>query len=175
MMMAITTHFQRAVIFRTAFYLEGAERVVIGSVKLPVLFSLTPLICSFIQWTTPNLFLVSLIHHAGDVCSLTLSSHLSLSPWVHKSAVTSGWRNNSHLQPDTGVYLCVLSRPVAVWLLSGPHACSRVWSMQPDCLYFWHTLIGKQSQTQICSTTEKDPSKYLFLVSRVCRTWPQGQ
>lgn len=81
MMMAITTHNQRRAISRAdAFYLEGAERVVTGSVKLPVLFFfLTPLICSFIQWTTPNLFLVSLIHHAGYVVSLSFPSHLSLS------------------------------------------------------------------------------------------------
>lgn len=82
MMMAIAALNQRqsaAILRSSTFYLEGEEHVIVGSVKPPVPFFLTSLICPFIQWTTPNLIPVSLIHHTGTFSSLSFSMCLSVS------------------------------------------------------------------------------------------------
>lgn len=59
MMMAIaaSNHRQVQLFLEAALFYLGEECAVVGSVELPVLFFLTSLICSFIQWTTPNLIL----------------------------------------------------------------------------------------------------------------------
>lgn len=88
MMMAIAACNQRQVqlFLEAALFIQKERNVSSLAALSRLFFFLTSLICSFIQWTTPNLIPVSLIHHTG--CTASLSFALCL--WV-----SSLWLNSS--------------------------------------------------------------------------------
>ncbi len=141
MMMAIAARNQRQVqlFLEAALFIQRERNVSSLAALSRLFFFLTSLICSFIQWTTPNLIPVSLIHHTGCVSSLSFSLCLCLSPWLNSS---HRYRSSPMMKRITQTSATV-SMNLSVYLASAWN-CSFIRMQRICCLVFPRCLCTTQ-------------------------------